>query len=326
MKIDPAIHRILHTDTPASWPDRTFRAKVTKVVSTKEVEIEVGMQRATVRTQIPLEEGATLLLRTIAGKKELQLVQILPKRSDFSFLSSLDIFQTQTILALANFDEKLKRKLIAQLFDRSVQERLLKLHSELSDLLAKIPADSRLALLAEKIRSKKLRADQIRSLLDMHKKEHEEILEALKALAKDLPDRRSADRVMDVVQMLQNYWLLGQMSNAYVGYLPLDWPDLQESRIVIKRLASRPIFLCKIHLGFTDHGRVDVTLVLHRRYLSVVMGIEDESYRETIRQSRHQLKQQLQTMGVVANILVKEYVHEDMQSFLANENFTDVHA
>ncbi len=325
MKIDPTSQSILHLKTEARWPRRTFQAKVAKVISAQEVEIEVGTRKAKVRTKIPLEEGMVLLLRTLPDKNELQLLQILPKRSDFSFLSSLNLFRTQakTILALANFDEKLKQKLIGQLFDKNTQEHLLRLHAKLSHILAKIPTDSRLTLLAKTIKSKELKAKEIEQLLILHKKEHEKILQSLHSLAKDLPDRASFDMVMDVVQMLQNYWLLGQMSNAYVGYLPLDWPDLDESRIVIKRLLSRPVYLCKIHLGFTNHGRVDVTLVLHRRYLSVVLGVENEKYRKTIQQSRHELKLQLQAMGVMANILVKEFMQEDLQSFLAKENFTD---
>ncbi len=328
MKIDLTSHSVLHLGTEMGWSRRTFRAKVTRVIGADQVEIEVGGQRVRVRTQVALEEGTTLLLRSLPDKKTLQLLQIIPKRSDFSFLSSLDLFETQakTIVALANFDERLKHKLIERIFDSATQRKLLELHAKISEILAKVPMDSRLALLAERIGPKKPKAEDIERSLFLHKKEHEAIVQALRSLAQDLPDRATADMVMDVVQMLQNYWLLGQMSNAYIGYLPLDWPELEESRIVIKRLTSRPVYLCKIHLGFVDRGQVDVTLVLHRRYLSVVMGIEDEIYRRILHRSRHELKLQLQALGVVANILVKKFVQEDIGSFLAKENFMDLRA
>jgi len=327
MKIDPINHNTFHADIEAGWPEYTFRAKVKKVISSSEIEIEVGSQKFRVGTKIPLEEGATLLLRALPDKSELQLLQVIPKRSDFSFLASLDIFRTEseTLLALANFDTKLKQRLIEQIFDQYVQKRLLRLHAKLSQILADTPNDSKiLALLVDLVKSKKLKADKIERLLHLHKKEHEEVIKTLQILAEDQPDKASYNMVMEVAQMLQNYWLLGQMGNAYVGYLPLDWPDLEESRILIKRLVSRPVYLCKIHLGFTEHGRVDVTLVLHRRYLSVVIGIENEEYRDIIQNSRHELKLQLQAMGVMANILVKKFVQEDLQSFLIKESFMDL--
>ncbi len=300
---------------------QTLKAKVIDNLSNDKILVRMGGVSMELRSEMTLEKEAILLLRVIDAPKggtiRLQLLQSLRPHIDFSFLDSLDIFNTdaKTLLALVNFDERLKKRVIEDFLAKEHEYLLNHKIQRLIDIL-----DPKIAQMLQTlmIQPQELDAKKIKDAIE--KKEHS-IVDAFLAVAAHIPDKKSRQEIMDIVQLIQNYWLLGAMSGSLIGYLPLDWEGLEESRIIIKKLNYKRIYLCKIHLKFHDTGHIDATLILHKHFLNVVLAIEDEGYRKAIHDSHRKLKVDLAKNGLMVHVLIKPYKFEDIAPFLSEESF-----
>ena len=107
---------------------------------------------------------------------------------------------------------------------------------------------------------------------------------------------------------LQNlYWLLGSMSGSLLSYLPVKWEGLGEKSILFKRIGKYDLSICKIYLCFDDIDRVDVTFLLHRRYLSIYFAIENEDFKELVRSRLSELRGRFYDAKVAVEIFVNGY-------------------
>ena len=146
-----------------------------------------------------------------------------------------------------------------------------------------------------------------------------EFYDTLKHVAK-LGNLEDGDKLEQFAMLLQLGWLVQSISGGFVSFLPLDWQKLQESGIYIKRIKEKEAYFCRVKLRFADIDRIDFTIILQKRYLSLYLYIEDESFRLKIQESLHKLKERLSGGKVAVTIAVKEYNVVNIESLFSSEH------
>ena len=137
-------------------------------------------------------------------------------------------------------------------------------------------------------------------------------------------DKELLRQVDKMLIQIDYYQLLSLTSNSQFTYLPFDWEQLEEGDLSFYK--DEEEFVCNINLHLKEFGEVQVSLrLIEDRTLSINFFIEDESFKEILRQNFPKLKQNLAKQGLnLSNLSLKDIQKEkvDTNPYGSNEQLS----
>jgi hypothetical protein len=256
-------------------------AKVLHAVSAKRALVRIKGVDIELSTQIPLLSNQRLLLRVAEVEEGYVRFEVIDRMVKKSKLATLRALYKQK----------------AHFWKEAYDELLSPLYKELPFALHPLKTD------AGKLKE---------TLLLLHPKNPR--------LQSQLQKSVGEEKSRELMVALQMLWLGGFISGSLANVLPLDWQEVQESSIVIKRLKKQDAYYCRVKLRFESQDRVAATFILHKSYLNLYLAVEDAEFREAVEKDCEELKKVLSGGKVAVNVFVKEY-NEDDESHLVGEHF-----
>jgi hypothetical protein len=314
-------------------------ATVVDVIKSDEValilkgsRIEPEGIRVVVRTNLPLSAGDTLNLKVTSIGKEITLKALnISKRDEDNTLTEKiteHLFEIssqikkQDIKALKDFFKNLPEGLDEQTPKlRVLKEIIPKIDSLSHKLLEQVIRDSGL-FFEGRIR---LSFDKDQELQNIISRDIKGLLLTLKNTAKDksflslleasgikTPDFiNTLDRFLKIIEFYQYSSFL---NNVLYTYLPVDWSELKDGEIVIKK-SKDGVYICYISLELDPMGRLGFAV----SYLNKSVYISfysDEKNLSVIKSNQEQLKKRFSNLGLslmAINFLEKEDMELDLK-------------
>ncbi len=138
-------------------------------------------------------------------------------------------------------------------------------------------------------------------------------------LKQDLESMPNADKELlkqtdKMLIQIDYYQLLSLTSNSQFTYLPFDWDMLDEGDISFYK--DEEEFVCNIKLHLKEFGEIEVSLrLIDDKNLSINFFIEDENFKEILRENLPKLKQNLSKQGLsLSNLSLKDIQKENTQN------------
>ena len=92
---------------------------------------------------------------------------------------------------------------------------------------------------------------------------------------------------------IDNYQLVSYLSNGTSLYLPLDWDQLDEGKIEIKKVKEDKFF-CNIDLKLKDFGDVNLKLVLYEKnQINIHVYAKSSEFKSLVKEHISQLRSSL---------------------------------
>ena len=135
-------------------------------------------------------------------------------------------------------------------------------------------------------------------------------------------DKELLRQVDKMLIQIDYYQLLSLTSNTQFSYLPFDWDMLDEGDISFYK--DEEEFVCNIKLQLKEFGELEVSLrLIDDRTLSINFFIEDEDFKEILRENFPKLKQNLAKQGLsLSNLSLKDIKKEQKEDNPYSSNNT----
>ncbi len=141
---------------------------------------------------------------------------------------------------------------------------------------------------------------------------------------KSLHVKEYINTVDKIINKIEYFQLLSFASNSNISYLPLEWDNLDEGKISIKKLKQRRYF-CQIDLKLKDFGNIEIMVMLYNETdISISFFVENKLFLEKVEKNRQILKKSINSVGLsVSNIYFYDILRtkdkrEDIISFVNN--------
>ena len=306
-------------------PDTIVRAQVLKRLEDGTLILRIKQNFYRVRSEVELPERAWLRLKVVTGDVDGWRLRLLSdkKANSAMFLKELDLLRLdhKLLLALMQYDEKFRKTIAGDLLQRDVKGYLFDAAKRLRTIVEKSAGVQELQELMMDMEA----LGNGRILEWWQELQNRKLIEKLERLRDGAltPMKRELD---DLAALLQLFGVIAQASNAMVGFLPLIWEELEHNAIAIKKIPRQEAYLCTIVLGFKDIRHVGVTLILHRRHLSIHLHVEDEEFRSLLRRSAAELRLGLEAYGKYVSVSVSDFRKELFGELILQDNIVDKQA
>ncbi len=141
---------------------------------------------------------------------------------------------------------------------------------------------------------------------------------------KSLHVKEYINTVDKIINKIEYFQLLSFASDSNISYLPLEWDNLDEGKISIKKLKQRRYF-CQIDLKLKDFGNIEIMVMLYNETdISISFFVENKLFLEKVEKNRQILKKSINSVGLsVSNIYFYDILRtkdkrEDIISFVKN--------
>ncbi|WP_143779646.1 hypothetical protein [Nitratiruptor tergarcus] len=309
-------------------PHQKLRARVLDMLPQQKVRLRLAGRVVELQSQLTFRKNEVLLLQVLPQKGGKLRLKLLERSFGTQGMESVAIEtfgkDLKTLQHIVHFDEKLKKEINRLLLQRKLQEELL----EASKIIKKIfhtlnKEDKRLVALLKTnfLDIENLDAKELKELLlDMHKTK----MGSFKSMLSMLQEHRETKELERLLYMLDTYALVAQASGMIMSFLPVIWDEVEESELVIKKLTYAKVHFCRLYLRFHNNDKVLVSLILHKGYLQVVFGVEEDAFREKLAMSMPLLKKSLAHKGIYVHCLVKEFCKQDLLRGFEDENLVNM--
>lgn len=119
-------------------------------------------------------------------------------------------------------------------------------------------------------------------------------------------DKELLKQVDKMLIQIDYYQLLSLSSNSQFSFIPFEWEELEDGDISFYK--EQEEFVCSIDLKLKEFGEVKVNLrLIDEKTLNINFFIEDEEFKNILRENFPKLRQNIQKQGLkIANLSLKE--------------------
>ena len=269
-----------------------IKAEVVDIMPSGTVVVRLKDFHVPIKTEIPLKEDTSLLLKVLQGdvdkKIKLQLIEILPKEKGIgsSEISKLNPLEKPDIFA---------RLLLSSVSDEAL-DKIVSARENIKESFKFL-----VSVLGETVKIENIKKENIKRIIK---------------------------KTLEILNSKENYSdnganfckLMGLIDENFL-FFPMEWDELKESFVSIKKRKNGVLF--KIFLSFNDIGEVGIWLFSHLNDLSIAFFIENENFRRIVEKDLFFLKKEIAN-NINGEIFLNIYEKKDFKNFF--KSFYDIKA
>ncbi|TQR32952.1 flagellar hook-length control protein FliK [Campylobacter sp. MIT 99-7217] len=129
----------------------------------------------------------------------------------------------------------------------------------------------------------------------------------------------TANRLLTQIELNQ---LMSLANDSINTSLPLEWEDLNESKIIFRR-GKKDKYFARIKLNFASLGELDVLLALNNdKYLDINIMAENKEFRKRIYENAHELKRNINKVGLLnSNFFVGDIIRSQFDNTSSGRSY-----